>query len=353
MAEPVRALQTSLSLTLDPVRFEGGRLWKARYPSLIDDNFPRKFQFEPAFQVCSEAPDQEVEVVFRIADEENAVFETLLGGEVSWQLLVPPNPETPAPDVSVTLWDGDLRRCRVLWRRSGAPLSALRISCRHAEGGPPPDTDEWALTRVEGGVYLAIIDRGTTCIDHEPVRNPAGTRESGRVRVVGLANGRPVYDLFREDFSVPPEISLEPAFRMSHGEHRDFRLALDLPEPYAGVRFKTSPDGQVEMTHAVPIWKPGELLGTPASEDGCLCTIEWRRDALLSCVSHTPDAHTDTCGQGRTANLYAQLDPGPPGALRPELAAVIANASVDPTVIEPPACDASGVCTKPRDRVGE
>jgi len=278
MAEPVRDLQTSLSLTLDPVRFEGGRLWKARYPSLIDDNSPPSFQFEPAFQVCSEEPDQEVEVVFRIADEENAVFETLLGGEVSWQLLVPLNTETPAPDVRVTLWDEDPRTCRVVWRRSGAPLTALRVACRHAEGGPPPDTDEWALTRVEGGVYLAIIDRGTTCIDHEPVRNPAGTRESGRVRVVGLANGRPVYDLFRKDFSAPPEISLEPAFRMSHGEHRDFRLALDLPEPYAGVRFKTSPDGQVDVSQPLPTWRAGGLVGTAGSVGECLCTIEWRRD---------------------------------------------------------------------------
>lgn len=342
MAEP------SLSLTFDPVRFHQGKLWKARYPSLFDAH-PRGFQFEPAFQVCSEKPEQEVEVFFRIADDEDAVFEMLLGGGVSWQLLVPPNAETPAPGVTVTLWEENPRTCRVLWRRSGAPLTALRIACRHAEGGPPPDTDAWALTRVEGGVYLTVIDRGTTCIDHEPVRNPAGTRNRERVRVVGLDQGRPVYDLFQKDFSVPPEISLEPAFRIGHGEHRNFPLELDLPEPYAGARFKTAPDGQVETTHAVPGWKPGELLGTPASEDGRLCTVEWSRDALLFCQSHTPDAHTEACNQGRTACFYAQLA-DPRGTLPPELAAVIANASVDPTVIQPPACDASGVCSPPRER---
>jgi hypothetical protein len=315
------------SVTLDPVRFKNGKLWKARYPSLIDDgNAPRGFQFEPAFQVFAE----EMEVFFRI-DQQNVVF-TAIGDAVTWQSLVPPDPERPAPDVTVTLCNRDPRCCRVHWKRSGAPLTSLRIACHHLEGGPEPETDAWALTRVEGGVYLVIIARDEARHNPKPVRNPDEAPAPGKVRVVGIDDkSRPIYDLFREDFaaSLPAEVALEPSFRMHHGERRDFDLLLALPD--ASVRFKTGEGGQVEMTYRVPGDAPESLLGTPAGDDRRLCTIQWHH---ATCVANG----AETCQQGRTANLYAQVDNAPD------------LESVDPTVIEPPACDASGVCTKPRDR---
>ena len=88
MADPVRAPQTSPSITLDRIFFEEGKLWKARYPSLIDYDQAPELQFEPAFHVCSEDPSQEVDFIFHIED---AVFEAP-GGVVSWQSLVVINP---------------------------------------------------------------------------------------------------------------------------------------------------------------------------------------------------------------------------------------------------------------------
>ena len=299
MAEPVRVLQSVPSVTLDPVRFKDGKLWKARYPSLIDHgNAPRGFQFEPAFHIFA----QEMEVIFQIADQ-NVVF-TAIGDAVTWQSLVLPDPEKPAPDVTVELCHGDPRRCRVLWRSSGTPLTALRIVCHYLEGGPEPETDEWALARVEGGVYLAIIDRGTARHNPNPVRNSSRAGRPGAVRVVGIDDkSRPIYDLFCEDFPLAPELGLEPAFRVHHGERLDFKLLLDLPEQ-PEIRFKTGEGGQVEMTYGVPGFPPESLLGAPAGDEARLCTIEWHH---ASCVA----GGAEICHQGRTANLYAQVENAP------------------------------------------
>ncbi len=331
MAES-ESFQPILSLTLDPVRFKNGKLWKARYPSLIDRRFaPRKLQYEPAFHVFSKNPEQEVEVVFRIAEDQNAVFEVSESGAVRYDSLVPVN---PAPAVDATLIGGDPRACRVLWRRRPeTPLTALRIRCRHLLGGPEPGSDEWPFVLVEGGVYLVILDGGEPHDFPAPEQNPAGPGRPGRVRVLGIDRcSRPVFDLFRKDFILPFGVALEPAFRAAHGERIDFHLRLDLPETYAGARFETDDAGQVEMAYTVPGWRPEELIGSPSGEDDRLCTVQWSREA-------------DTRSQGRTATFNAKLDPG---TLRSDLASALANFSVDPTLIEAPACDASGVCTPPR-----
>lgn len=313
------------SVTLDPVQFKDGKLWKARYPSLIAYDQAPKLQFEPAFQVFAE----EMKVFFQIAGDQNARFLTRGDREVVWQSLVPPDSGSPAPDVTVELCDGDPRRCRVHWRYSGAPLASLRLACWPIEGEPEPDTDAWALTRVEGGVYLVIIHRDEARHNPSPVRNPDGARRPGMVRVIGTdENSRPIYDLFRQEFAdtLPANLALEPAFRVHHGETIDFKLFLDLPE----VHFRANESGQVDMLYRVPDFAPESLLGAPAGDGDRLCTVQWHHE---SCVGEG----AEVCHQGRTANLYAQVD-------RPDLE------SVDPTVIEPPPCDASGVCTRPRDR---
>ena len=76
--------------------------------------------------------------------------------------------------------------------------------------------------------------------------------------------------------------------------------------------------------------------------------MQWTRAPLDFCPL---DPFSEVCSQGRTADLYMKLDPG---KLRgTPLGDALSRVMVDPTVIDPPACDASGVCTKPRDRGGE
>jgi hypothetical protein len=342
MAEPVPASQTLLSVTL-PVQFKDGQLWRARYPSLIRDDLVPELQFEPAFQVFSDDPCQQVEVLFQIVDDEDAAF-AAVGGEVSWQSLVPDN---PAPCVEVELVNGN-KECLVRWTRSDAGLTALRIVCqplvRRPDQWAASDRDAEALTQVEGGVYLTIIDRRDAQSSLAPLRNPAPPGKPGRVRVVGIdLHSRPVYDLFFEGSGIPHGLSPEPAFRAGHGESLEFHLALDLPEgPFADVCFKTE-DSEVAWTYVVPSERPDSLVGSPAAEENRLCKLQWRASPCTAGTSGT------ACTRGRVASLYAQLD-----AERHRdslLRAAIASFSVDPTVIEPPACDASGVCTKPRDQV--
>jgi hypothetical protein len=270
-----------------------------------------------------------------------------LGDAVSFQHLTPA--AQPVAEVSVTLVDGNPRACRVVWNRTpGARITALRIVCRHEAGEPSSEDDGVARTVVEGGVYLVILDGGEARAFPEPAQRQGYQGQPGRVQVVDIneANSQPVFDLFHAEFSHLASIAPEPAFRVAHGESIEFPLALDLPPEYQDVRFKVDAEGQVAMSYAVPGWKPEELKSSRAGEDGRLCTWQWSRPGQASCAL---DPTAQGCTQGRTANLYAQLDPGP---LRGRLGDAFALVNVDPTVIDPPACDASGVCTKPRDRDG-
>lgn len=306
MAEPVRAIQMEID-----VSFEGGYLWQPRYGSLINYVYaPEGIQFEPAFLVYSTDPDQEIEVVFRLADP-TAEFD-VSDGKVRWGLL--PGPESV---VSVKV-DDDLRSCRVLWKRA-APVTALHIACRPT-GGWPPEPD--ALTWVEGGVYLVILDSGDAPQAADRAVKEAGEPVAGTVRMIGVdEHNQPVYDLFYD--VAPPELAPEPAFRAGHGERLNLRLALDLPD--AETRLRVAEDGQAEMIFSPIDRKLRSLVGIPAEEDHKACTIQWDRQAEMT--------------DGETVSFYAFLDAGPANA----------GLRLDPTVIEPPACDANGVCSPPRN----
>ena len=320
MAEPVRAIQAASRITLEikDIRFEEGKLWRPRYESLIDySHAPEGFQFEPAFVAYAEN-DQEVEVVFRIAASQQAVFD-LEDGEVKKKLL------KGLPPVSVKL--DDPKSCRVVWKLpppGSEPLTALYIACR-----PPVGVTVDELTRVEGGVYLAIIRAQGDPPELKPSVNDVVRGRDGKVRLLGFENNQPVYDLFLRN-AAPPELVLEPAFRAGHGERLPFRLALDFDPsgPYAENRFKVK-DGQVEMIFNVPASRPAHLTSALA-EDDQNCTIQWDRPECRG-----------FCEEGDAASFSAVLTaPGMSGPHR---------VRIDPTVIEPPACDANGVCSPPRN----
>jgi hypothetical protein len=315
MAEPIR-------MSLCNIRFEEGKLWKPRYDSLINYSCaPQGFQFEPAFMLRSAEEGVEVEVVFQILPTERAVFD-VVDGSVRWDLIDPPKAAVPV-SVDVSVLDQEHRVCRVRWTRTGAPLTALRIRCRSLLEEP----GDWAWSIVEGGVYLVILDPGEVLPGPLP-QQKAGEPWDQTVRLLGIdEHQRPVYDLFCGN--VPPELVPEPAFRAAHGESLDLKIALDLPELYADVRFEADEEGQANMLYAVPPEKPPFLNGVPVGSDGKDCRIQWCRPAEPGCYDW------------RISNFYAEVG--------------FANGKilVDPTVIEPPACDASGVCGPPRDRCGK
>jgi hypothetical protein len=322
-----------IKLSICNIRFEEGKLWKPRYQSLIDySRAPQGFQLEPAFTLRSAARDETaaVEVVFQILPEEKVVFDVLPDGCVRWNLLA--DDPLQKPFVEVTVLDAEHRTCQVRWARTTARLTALRIRCRHLQGKLAADTIEGAWSLIEGGVYLVIIDPGDALPDPDPAQKEMGAPSSQTVQLLGIdEHHRPVYDMFCGQ--VPPELVREPAFRAAHGESLDFRIALDLPERYADTRFKADDDDQAEMFYAVPFdTKPASLSGAPVDPERKECTVQWRRPGLKC----TPESAEVGCHQWNVANFYAELG--------------FANqvVRVDPTVIEPPACDAGGVCGPPR-----
>lgn len=305
-----------ISLEIKDIYFGEGKLWKPRYPSLINYDFaPDGFQFEPAFQTSTE----EVEVRFQIADDQPVVFAVKEDGTANLQPLAPLTKDA----VEVTV-DPGRKVCRAVWTRGlSGPIASLRIVCHRLLGGE--DSDDGALNLVEGGVYLAIIGSRKVSFPH-PAQKEAGPppQEKTKVRLLGFdEDHRAVYDLFHAG-AAPPALELEPAFRVAHGEQLDLPIALDLPEYYRDLRFKTTQE-QVDMSYWQPDWKPAHLERAEADEEGLKCTIQWRRPPC-------------TCTEGRTASFSAQLQDS----------STAAGLRIDPTVIEPPACDASGVCTPPR-----
>ena len=334
MAEPVRAIQAAEPIRLDinNISFKEGKLWQPRYETLIDySHVPEGFQFEPAFEVVSKESDQEIQVVFRIADTENVEFDP----DGKWDYLA----LAGTPQVSVTLLSP--RSCQVDWTRSGdqSSLMSLRIACRHP-GVEPTD----ALDRIEGGVYLVIIDPGPSSTDpvQAPPRSnlvgaaapggapvpagglPAGIPpKAGTIRLLKFdEHSRPVYNLFCGD--VPRELVQEPAFRVAHEQQFDLTIALDPPEAH----FQVDAEGKPVLSFFIPGTFHVSLVGTTVDTNRKACTIQWHRPIKQSNEDRTKG----------TTIFNLNLDPvnGRP-------------VKIDPTVIEPPACDANGVCSPPRN----
>lgn len=314
-AEPIR-------LEIANIRFKDGKLWQPRYESLIDYTVAsQSLQFEPAFMVASEERDQKIELVFGIEATEDVEFYVEPDGHVRQDFLA----LTGTPGVSVVLENS--RSCKVVWTRSGdqRSLMSLRIACRHPKVEPSD-----ALDLTEGGVYLVIIDPGARS-DHDPEPVQAAPRSNGAVgagvgtvRLLGIdEHNRPVYDLFRGD--VPRELVREPAFRAAHGEQLDFTLALDIP----GAAFQVDEQGEPVWSFFIPGTWHVSLAGTALNTDRTACTIHWRRPEKRSQEDRTKG----------TTSFDLFLD----------LAAFESPIRIDPTVIEPPPCDANGVCSPPRN----
>jgi hypothetical protein len=330
-----KAMAQPIKVSICNIRFEEGKLWQPRYDSLINySHAPKGFQFEPSFTLCTakEGEPAEVEVLFAILPTENVVFD-VLNGAVRWE---PVSGRIDPSAVAVAVVDKEHQVCRVTWRRDGTFLTALRICCRHKDAPPPQDDSAWSL--IEGGVYLVIIDPGQELPKLPPAQKDAGEPRRQRVRLLGIdEHCRPVYDLFCGN--VPPELLAEPAFRAGHGESLDLSVALDLPKSYEGAQFKTDDQGQASIFFAVPLdTRPPSLMDATVGEEGKECTFQWKRR------KHVPASQTvGSSYQWSISNFYAELRLGNTYGDNKVL--------VDPTVIEPPACDAgSGVCGPPRER---
>ena len=332
------------------ITFKDGKVWQPRYESLIDYKRVPGLQIEPAFLIHQVGVA--VEMTFEIKKGQNVTF-AREGQGVACRSLTNPQ-ESRIPGLVETRWEGE-RRCTLVWDPSDAlrqgqkdRSTALRILC---QGGRSP-ANEWEknAAQVEGGLHVAILNRTV-----KPGRGPGPSplilddlwkilsklrrvfRRSSKqqIRVLRIQEGRVVYDLFRPSFlaQVPPELEMEPAFRVREGEAVEVDLVLGM----AGLQWSSS-EGQVR---AQP--RPPQLQDAKVSPDGKVCRMLWEPGGLL----WPPGDRT----KGRIVSFDFTAAPSPELERRLSRAfpgenpqRLVAEVPIDPTVIEPPSCTPDGVC---------
>jgi hypothetical protein len=328
-----------ICLEIKDITFAEGKLWRPRYGSLIDySRAPEGLQIEPAFQIVSDQEGLEIEVVLEIRSDQGVTFE-LEGKRVKCRLIDAPDTPVPPGLVSAAL-DGSPERCRLRWNRTlgNGKLKVLRVFCQ-----PVPEDDVFA--KVEGGLYLAIIDRPRKPVRVQEARTSAPAASA--IQVVGIdRSGRPLYDLFKpEPSGIDSRLELEPAFRAWEEVPASFDITLNLPAPYSGLRFETEAPGKVKVYPHHPPSRPAHLESAAAADDGKTCRIAWRK-STGPCL---PGTKKKRCFLGDPASFHFKLmDRGGTG----ELAALVEALDIDPTVIHPAPCTADGVCMPPPDNGG-
>jgi hypothetical protein len=164
--------------------------------------------------------------------------------------------------------------------------------------------------------------------------------------------GRPVYDLFLPQNNLPAALALEPAFRCREGQIVSFSLALDLPDgvDLEFARDKPPNHDQVGVTGYLPNGHPFQLYQTAVghfdgkSNRNCLITWAQETGRQYCAMSNPGEAKRNYCILGQSSSFGLRATPGgvPHSAVAPGK-----RAELDPTVIQPPSCTASGICITP------
>jgi hypothetical protein len=227
------------------------------------------------------------------------------------------------------------------------PINILRLLCRR-EGGLS------ALEEVEGGIYLAILNRPVPAFI-DPDANPPGDPIEKTIKMLGFdSQGRAVFDLFRPEVQagLEPYLTLEPAFRCREGQIVSFSLVLDLPDTI-DLQFVVEPkqdEGQVMVAGFVPSGRPLQLADTTAGpfngHPRRKCSTSWYQETGRQyCATSNPEEAKRcycTYGQGSSFALLAT-----PGGKFPPNRKAGRFAEIDPTVIQPPSCSPNGICITP------
>jgi hypothetical protein len=350
-ASPAQEDPGTPALVITRITFQDGDLSRPRYGSLIhQDHAPAGVQFEPCLQI-RETLDEPLTVRFEI-DPGVRFVATGLGTVLVTSILDPQNP-TPPGLVSATFVSGDLRKCDLVWDQAEADaegfgqLNTLRLHCEFEDSNHSPLTP---VEQVEGGLYLAILNREESLFEMQG-SNPPGEPVPETIKMLGFDSiGRPRYDLFLPHDSLPEALVLEPAFRCREGQIVSFSLALDLP-PQIELRFVTDvpPNAdQVAVSGFLPSGHPFQLYQTTVGEFGGKekrkSTVTWTQETgrQYCQTSNVREAKRCYCILGQTSSFG--LRAAPHGQLVPELRKM---ASIDPTVIQPPNCTSSGICITP------
>ena len=352
-ASPVQEDPEIHALTIAGIEFEDGDLSRPRYTLLIDyEHAPAGVQFEPCLQI-RDVLDNLLKVRFKIDHAAGVRFVSNDLEEVLVSSILDPQSFSPPGLVSATLVDGDPRKCDLVWKQSEADaaglglLNTLRLYCKFEDPNHSPLTP---VEEVEGGLYLAILNRKEApYLQHET--NPPGEPIPGTVKMLGFDGiGRPLYDLYLPQDSLPEALVLEPAFRCREGQIVAFDLVLDLPTGI-DLMFVTDAapnEDQVAVNGFLPAGHPFQLyetlVGRFDGKDKRRCTLTWTQETgrQYCQTSNVREAKRCYCILGQASGFG--LVAAPNGQLAPDPGRM---ANIDPTVIQPPNCTSGGICITP------
>lgn len=326
-------------LEITDITFEGGDLSRPRYPSLINAfRAPAGVQFEPGIQIIH--GERDLTFLLGIDPSSEAVFESDASGLPVVESIVSPSGSGIAGLVERSLLDS--RTCQLTWRPGEAEsrLTALRVRCSPTlRGATDPE-------RVDGGVYLMLLDRPEWLPEEHPAVDP-GLPVPHTIKILGTdGHKRPVYDLYLRAAldSLPTDLALEPTFRVREGHAVDFSMLF---APDVDLRFLPSADdfGQVAVED-FPSGRPPQLVDAAREDAGKECRLKWvqatGRDLCTSSSEERGEGHC-LAGQVTSFMLVAFVGPGSFFDVEER----DKRRLVDPTVIQPPSCTSSGICITP------
>lgn len=317
-------------ISIDGILFEEGKLWKARYPSLVKyEMVPAGYRVEPAIQITDL---EKTQLTVRLALAAGFIFQTE-GTGVKFQWV--DGQSSPPPDCISAVLEGP-GACLVTWTRDSSSPStiALRFFCR-PETGPIPDDPE---SVNEGGVYLAFVVREEVwpeevikyLREHPPAEPSQPLSQDGgdvmevmKVVALLLKEGHVRYNLFKS--GAPAGTEFELAFRLRRSTPpKVSKLSFEVEIANLGFSYQPDPENPGMVVHEITypaVWLHPLELVTQFGAHQKSCQVTWTS-------VHPYQEH----GLSSSFNLIAKLDERG-SAFRP----------VDPTVIEPPSCS-GGIC---------
>jgi len=340
---------TPYDLEITGITFKGGDLCRALYPTIFDYvRAPQDTRFEPGVQILR--PGNVLRFLFQIKDGQGVEILTDDAGFPVIESVTDPH----GPVAGLTAARLDPLTCELIWDQEAAnkahggfvKVTALRIVCRPLNRQPKdPEL-------VDGGLYLAIVNRPEEGGPDIGIGD-AGQPEPQTIKMLGSdVFGRPVYDLFLAETQtlLPPYLGLEPTICVREHEVKDVAIQI---ATQAGIDLRfdrafANPEEVRVHGYEPPGWPP-QLRDAAREEQGKRCQLRWieetgRRD----CKTGNPAQEQNYCLVGQIATFYLEAFLKDGFDLLPEeWRCRCVRMQLDPTVIQPPSCTASGICVTP------
>ena len=341
-------------LAITRITFRDGDLCQALYPTIFDYfRAPQRARFEPGVQILQ--PGNQLRFLFQLeAGQGVELLPDGNGGPVV-QSVTDPYSDQPIAGLTAVLLDPVT--CELTWDQEEAnrahgglvKVTALRLVCRLLDREPTnPEL-------VDGGLYLAIVNRPEEAGPDLGIGDPGGP-EPETIKMLGSdVFGRPVYDLFLPEAQalLPSCLGLEPTICVREHERADVAIQI-ATRPGIDLRFDraTGNPEEVRVHGFEPRGWPAQLRSAKREAAGKRCQLLWIEETgRHGCKIGSSEQTNNYCLTGLITTFYVEaylndgffllfLEAGEVEMWRKRGIRM----QLDPTVIQPPSCTASGIC---------